>query len=567
MATVLNKDSLGKGKALNLNTISATKARRILRTREDLDKQFIESETRQRSAYMGLPYIDLYGFPIDTGHLNVVSKDMVIKAKMGPFTINNKEVYLATYNLGADFQQEIFQHLHSLGLTYKIFICSKLSFDKLINTYNNLVEVKKIDENISISESVFDKQSIDFDFKSIADKIMMGSTSQKIEIILSSALQNKASDIHFEPEKENYLLRLRIDGVLHTIAKLPVTDRPSIESRIKLLSGLKLNVDNIAQDGRFSFRYNEKDIDVRVSMLPSNYGYSVVMRLLGTGNVALDLDSLGFSEEAKELVLDAINKPQGMILTTGPTGSGKTTTLYTFLSHLNNGETKIITLEDPIEYKLSGISQTQIDSAAGYTFGSGLRSILRQDPDIVMVGEIRDPETADIAIQASLTGHLMLSTLHTNDAAGAIPRLMEMGIKGFLLSDSLSILIAQRLVRKICTFCIKDDILDSVTLSKIKAEIDSLPDKTRQRLGNNFSFKTSTGCEKCNNLGYKGRIGVYEIITVTTGLRNLLANQYPSIAQVRQTAIAEGMISMRQDAIIKALNGITDIKEINRTVV
>jgi len=414
---------------------------------------------------------------------------------------------------------------------------------------------------------VLDKEVKEFNFDAIAQSISSGSTSSKIELILSAALQNKASDIHFEPEKENYLLRLRIDGVLHTIAKLPVADRPPIESRIKLLSGLKLNVDNTAQDGRFSFRYNQKDIDVRVSMLPSNYGYSVVMRLLGTGNVELTLDSLGFLEDAKALVLEAISKPQGMILTTGPTGSGKTTTLYTFLNHLNNGETKIITLEDPIEYKLPGVSQTQIDSAAGYTFGSGLRSILRQDPDIVMVGEIRDPETADTAVQASLTGHLMLSTLHTNDAAGAIPRLMEMGIKGFLLADSLSILIAQRLVRKLCTECIKEDILDQTTLDKVKLEINALPEKTRLRLGDNFKFYTSPGCEKCNNLGYRGRIGAYEIITITPGLRNLLAGQFPSIADVRQTAINEGMISMRQDAIIKALSGLTDIKEINRTIV
>jgi type II secretory ATPase GspE/PulE/Tfp pilus assembly ATPase PilB-like protein len=262
----------------------------------------------------------------------------------------------------------------------------------------------------------------------------------------------------------------------------------------------------------------------------------------------------------------AINKPQGLILTTGPTGSGKTTTLYTFLKELNNGENKIITLEEPIEYKLEGVSQTQIDPSSSYTFSSGLRSILRQDPDIVMVGEIRDKETADAAVQASLTGHLVLSTIHTNDAAGAIPRLMEMGIKGFLLADSLSMIIGQRLIRKICPFCKRIDHLNDEQRSLVLENLKNLPKSANVKLPSKVVFYTSDGCEKCNDSGYKGRIGAYEALSMTDGLRTLLENESPSIVQVRKIAQAEGMLTMMQDAILKAVDGMTDIKEIMENI-
>ena len=290
------------------------------------------------------------------------------------------------------------------------------------------------------------------------------------------------------------------------------------------------------------------------------------MRLLGTGSVSLNLDSLGFTGLAQKRVMRAVNKPQGMILTTGPTGSGKTTTLYTFLTHLNTGNNKIITLEDPIEYKLTGISQTQIEAEEGYTFGGGLRSILRQDPDVVMVGEIRDAEVAEVAIQASLTGHQVLSTIHTNDAAGAIPRLMEMGVKGFLLADSLSAVIGQRLVRKISPDCKTEDYLDDEQKRIEIKELQSIPSNSGLELPHNLVFTTSKGCQKCGGLGYKGRIGVYEVLSVTPGLREILSNQFPSTVEVRKMASNEGMITMLQDGILKALNGVTDIKEVLRNV-
>ena len=544
-----------------LQTVSSNKMRRAKRVQSDLTNYYTETEVRATAEFIKLPYINLYGFPIDTTHLSFLEKSVTEQLQLGVFAIRNKEIDLATPVPGFVGQEELVEKLKSQNYHPVVFLCSQLSFDRLVSRYDYLVKVADIKDGINLTEQKFASQN---SLQSLEKQIAKLSISDAVETILLTAIQNKASDIHFEPEKEDYLIRLRLDGVLHNFAKLPMDRVKPIESRLKIISGLKLNVDNIPQDGRFSFKVRERDIDVRVSMLPSNYGYSIVMRILGTEDVALDLTQLGFSGLAKERVDNAINKPQGLILTTGPTGSGKTTTLYTFLKNLNNGENKIITLEDPIEYKLAGVSQTQINKEAGYTFAGGLRSILRQDPDVVMVGEIRDSETAEIAIQASLTGHQVLSTIHTNDAAGAIPRLMEMNIKGFLLADSLAAVIGQRLVRKLCPFCQVDYTPDEKEMKVINDEISKLPDKSI--VPTSFNFKISKGCEKCNNLGYKGRLGVYEVMTITDGLRTLISKQFPSIVDVREIAKREGMVTMLQDGILKVCTGLTDIKEVLKNV-
>lgn len=567
MPVTLNTQTIGQNKGPSLFTTSTNKLHRTQRVKDDLDHYFIEADTQARAKFLNLPYIDLYGFPIDTSHLILLLQNEVEKYKIGVFTIKNKEVYLATPEPKFEGQDFVLKKLNTLGYTYKIFLCSDLSLKKLTNTYNFVVGVKTVDDNITISEEKINQSlNTQQSLAQLAEILNRVSTSEIIENILIAALQNDASDIHFEPEKNEYNLRLRLDGVLHTFAHLPKDLQKTIESRIKLVSGLKLNVDNLPQDGRFSFKAGGKDIDVRVSMLPSNYGYSVVMRLLGTGSIALELTQLGFTGLAKKRVENAIQKPQGLILNTGPTGSGKTTTLYTFLGTLNDGETKIITLEDPIEYKLPGVSQTQINAAAGYTFSGGLRSILRQDPDIVMIGEIRDKETAEIAVQASLTGHLVLSTVHTNDAAGSVPRLMELGVKGFLLADSLAVVIGQRLVRRLCPFCQVTDNLTDDQKKVVIQELQKLPKTAEVNLPRTLSFKTCTGCEKCNGLGYKGRVGVYEVMVITPEMRNLLSNKIPSIEDTRNVAQAEGMLTMLQDGILKALDGLTDMKELLRNV-
>ena len=551
----------------NLQTITNTRLRRATRVRSDLDKVYIESETRAKANFLNLPYIDLYGFPVDTSHLVAVSKVDAQRSRMGVFNIRNRAIDIATPNPGYPGQQQLLEVFRQNNYEPKIFLCSDLSFRQLLKRYDYLVSVKAVNDDINLSQDkIKNLQKEQQNLKNLAQIVDKVSVSESVETILITAVQNNASDIHFEPEKDAYHIRLRLDGVLHTFAELPLAKQKALENRLKILSGVKINVDNVPQDGRFTFRYKEADVDVRVSMLPSNYGYSIVMRLLGTGSVGLDLDELGFSGLAKKRVNTAVNKSQGLILTTGPTGSGKTTTLYTFLKNMNDGEHKIITLEDPIEYRLSGISQTQIDQKAGYTFASGLRSILRQDPDVVMIGEIRDAETAEIAIQSSLTGHQVLSTIHTNDAAGSIPRLMEMNVKGFLLADSLSAIIGQRLVRRLCAFCQKPDILDDDTKAIVSENLSKIPANSDVQIPTELNFVTSVGCEKCNNLGYKGRIGVYEVLTITDGLRNILTDQVPSIVEIRNIANQEGMITMLQDGILKALGGTIDMKELLKNV-
>jgi type II secretory ATPase GspE/PulE/Tfp pilus assembly ATPase PilB-like protein len=552
-----------------LNTISTIRQRRINRVRQDLDKAYGEYNTQTRAQQLGLPYIDLYGFPIDTNHLTLIPKHEAEANKIGVFVMRNNEVYFATPEPGFGNQKAILEKVKSKGHPIKIYLCSQASFEKLIKTYSFIVETKSFNTDIKVSNQAIDDASDsnqEDDLTSLSDQLQKVSMTEIVELVLAKAIKNKASDIHFEPEKETYNLRLRIDGVLHTFASLPISMLRPVEQRLKLISGLKLNVNDVPQDGRFSFQSGDKEIDVRVSMLPSNYGYSVVMRLLGTGNVALELKQLGFSGLAEKRVSYSLEKPQGMILTTGPTGSGKTTTLYTFIKELNNGEDKIITLEDPIEYKLPGISQTQIDASQGYTFGSGLKSILRQDPDVVMVGEIRDSETAETAVQAALTGHQVLSTVHTNDAAGAIPRLLELGIKGFLLADALSSIIGQRLVRRLCPHCKREETLSPEDQKIVIENLNKLNPENKSKVPNPLKFYTSDGCKECNNLGYKGRVGVYEVMTVTDGLRMMLTNQNPNTVEVRQMAMQEGMVSMMQDGILKCLDGQTDFKEVKRNV-
>lgn len=551
-----------------LVTYSNKRTNKAQRLKKELDNFFNERSTKMSAYQDDYEYIDLYGYPIDTTHLQKIKRGDAEKYNIGVFSIENGVIKLATTN-PSEKQKPIIDDLKKkTGYDVKIYLCSQRSFDKLLKTYNFGIDYREVKDDINLDEQMIEELSEKgINLKDLEKQARKISTSDLISMILIGALQEKASDIHFEPGKDDYILRLRLDGVLHVFGEFSKDLQHRIESRIKILSGLKLNVDNVPQDGRFSFHYKGTEIDVRVSMLPSNYGYSIVMRLLGTGNIALKLESLGFVGLAKKRIEGAMSKSQGMILTTGPTGSGKTTTLYTFLSEMNKGEEKIITLEDPIEYKLSGISQTQIDTEAGYTFASGLRSILRQDPDVVMVGEIRDEETADVAVQASLTGHKVLSTMHTNDAAGAVSRFMEMEIKGFLLADSINAVIGQRLVRRVCPHCKREAALTEKQKKIVLDALQTLPENAEVALPEELVFYTGEGCEECNGLGYKGRIGVYEVMVMTDGVRELLIQEIPSFVEIRRMAMKEGMVTMLQDSVLKALDGVTDLDEIMRAVV
>lgn len=564
MATHLDYSKLGHNAPAPIQTLSANSLHKMTRVISDLDHKYTEVNAKEEAASYKLDYVDLYGFPIDTSHLTIMSQKEVELYKIGVFSLKDKMLFLITNDVNYPPQKEILESLTKKGFSYKIFFGSKLSFEKLVKTYNHLIAQKYVSDEINIDEGKMKSYTGSFaQFQANASTYSM---SEMIERVLKLAIDTKASDIHLEPEKNYYHIRLRLDGVLQDLAKLPKTSQKVIESRVKIMAKLKLNVDESTQDGRFSFIINHKSIDVRVSMLPSNYGYSVVMRLLGTDNVILELTQLGFVGSAKEKVLKALQKPQGLILTTGPTGSGKTTTLYTFLKTLNDGANKVITLEDPIEYKIEGVSQTQISVENGYTFAAGLRSVLRQDPDVVMVGEIRDLETAETAVQASFTGHQVLSTIHTNDAAGSIPRLLQMGLEGYLIADSLQVAIGQRLIRKLCNTCKIKTALNVTEQKMIVEELKNLPQSDKANLPQKLEFYKSRGCKDCNMLGYKGRIGCYEVLEMNDSIRVLLTKPNISLVDVRRTARESGMISMFQDGLMKVIAGTTDLAELSRNI-
>jgi type II secretory ATPase GspE/PulE/Tfp pilus assembly ATPase PilB-like protein len=387
-----------------------------------------------------------------------------------------------------------------------------------------------------------------------------------LSIVIAAAVKLNSSDVHIEAEEKGIMVRFRVDGVLQDVATVDVHEWKKIINRIKLIASLKLNITDIPQDGRFTIFQKDKKIDVRTSTIPTAWGESVVMRILNPDSIQLNFEDLGFRPAALKRLLPEIEKPNGMILTTGPTGSGKTTTLYAILGKLNEPGVKIITLEDPVEYRLQGINQSQIDHSKDYTFSKGLRSILRQDPDIVMVGEIRDLETADAAIQAALTGHLLLSTIHTNDAAGAVPRFLSMGVKPFLLAPALTVAMGQRLLRKLCKECKQPDTVDADTLAKVNEHLNAITPASGETIPTERNFWKAVGCDKCNNTGYKGRVGAYEILIKNKKIEEFILSGEVSEYKMREVAAEQGMIDMAQDGLLKALEGMTTIDEVKRIV-
>lgn len=373
-----------------------------------------------------------------------------------------------------------------------------------------------------------------------------------VNLILQQAIKDKASDIHFEPFSDEFRIRYRIDGSLYEMAPPPKHLAIPVISRIKVMSNLNIAERRIPQDGRIELRINKKPIDLRVSTLPTRYGESVVLRVLDRSVVNLSLDSLGMTEKTIADIRRLIAAPNGIFIVTGPTGSGKTTTLYSGLREINTIEDKLLTAEDPVEYDIEGIIQVPVREQVGMTFAAALRAFLRQDPDRIMIGEIRDVETASMAIQASLTGHMVLSTLHTNDAAGAVTRLIDMGIEPFLISSTLNGILAQRLLRRVCLDCREEYAPDDAELKMLGL--------TREEV-NNRPFYRGIGCEKCNNSGYKKRVGIFELLIISEPIQQLINNREPSQV-IRLQAIADGMITLRRDGINQILNGITTAKEV-----
>ncbi len=409
------------------------------------------------------------------------------------------------------------------------------------------------------------------------ERFFSKNTSEMLEAIMSAGIVLGVSDIHLEPEELEVKLRMRVDGLLHNVSKINPASYKSILSRIKLLSGLKLNINETAQDGRFSVSYplvkieernkmvldieKREEVEVRVSTLPSEYGETTVLRILNPKKL-VEIAQLGLRKDLRESFEKEIQRPNGMIIVTGPTGSGKTTTLYAILKKINQPEIKIITIEDPVEYHLDGISQTEVHPDKDYTFANGLRAIVRQDPDVILVGEIRDLETAEIAIQAALTGHLVLSTLHTNDATGVIARLQSLGEKPYNIAPALNIVIAQRLIRKVCSFCSKKEKMSNEEYEKINKALKNVS-KDIISYSRDSEIVRTVGCEKCHQTGYKGRVGIFEVLKVGPEMEKLIISS-PSSFEIKEKALKSGMLTIYQDGIIKVLINETTIEEIER---
>ena len=415
------------------------------------------------------------------------------------------------------------------------------------------------------SKKIYEKIESIPDLKERMNALESVPTTEAIETLLRGAIDLNSSDIHIEPEEDGAKIRLRLDGMLQDVTVLDLKIFQKLLSRLKLLSEMRLNVSDRPQDGRFTAPIQDSEIEIRTSTLPSKNGESVVLRLLNPKKL-IEIEGLGLRKDLLEVFKKEIIKPNGMIIVTGPTGSGKTTTLYVVLKGIQSSEIKIITIEDPIEYHLDGISQTQVSPDKGFDFASGLRSIVRQDPDVILIGEIRDSETAGIAIQASLTGHLVLSTLHTNDAAGTIARLLNLGIKPSDIGPAINVVIAQRLVRKVCKKCSELKQAEKEDIEKLEKGTKGLKGKiTLPKIDSNLKIPSAKGCKECNFTGYKGRVGVFEVMLIDSKMEKFVLKN-PSTSALGEEAIKNGMTTMKEDGLFKVLEGITTIEEVKRVI-
>lgn len=529
-----------------------------------------ETRTKLLANQLSLPYISLTTIPIDSDALFLISEKDARDGQIIVMRKINKNLKVALADPNNPTTKKILEKLDKDFIS-QIFITSKHGLEQAFERYKTTKQKgKTITGQVEISaESLLKLQK---ELQSLEDiKKKIAGMSQDVatdilEVAIAGAMQNDASDLHLESKINGALFRYRIDGILHDVIFLLPKTYGLLISRLKLLSGMILNIRDKAQDGRFTIKLSDMELEVRVSVIPGPNGENVVMRLLNPKNINLNIQDLGLRQDAYEFLIKEIKKPNGMIVITGPTGSGKTTTLYAFLKEIVDPEIKIITLEDPVEYHLDGVTQTQVEAEEGYTFADGLRAILRQDPDTILVGEIRDQETAEIAIQAALTGHILFSTLHTNDAAGAIPRFIDIGANPTALSSALIDMLAQRLLRRVCKFCAEDYKPTEEEKNKIKKALDGLP-KTivMPVIAGDFKLSRGKGCPKCNNTGYKGRAGVFEIISVDIDIEKLISKS-PSHAEILELIKKKGFVSMYQDGVIKILQKITTFEELDSIV-
>ncbi len=537
---------------------------------ELLNRKIINQEmiARATALMVGVPYVELKNITIEQEILSKIPRDAAVRVMAIPLGEKDGLLNVAMSDVTNVQATDYISNL--VNQPIRVWMSSENGIKEVLDKYRG--------DFSGIKEAVKETGEESADQNSNVKTIVQDSPiSKALTTILSYAARSKASDIHIEPLENALIIRCRIDGVLRKIMDLPKTVAPALVSRIKILSNLKIDEHRIPQDGQFTVAVDKKEIDLRIAISPVTWGEQVVIRLLDKTGMAMNIEKMGMSGRALRSVLSGIRKPNGMILTSGPTGSGKSTTLYALIQQIKSEEINIVTLEDPVEYKMDGINQIQVNVDAGLTFASGLRSILRQDPDVVMVGEIRDSETAGLAVQAALTGHLVFSTLHTNSAAGILPRLLDMGIEPFLLASTLNVVIGQRLVRRISekreTY--KSSNLETEGINNLIGELlpDSKEDVARvsEDLGypglpirNEDHYILSRGIEsKETPGGYKGRAGLYETIDVDEDIQKMIVN-HSTANEIMRLAKTKGTVTMRQDGMLKVLSGVTTIEEVNR---
>lgn len=528
-----------------------------------------EREAQRRAAKFNCSYLNLATVPIQTNALRLINGREAEEAQMAAFQIKKKQLKLAVFDPTTPKAKKVVAKLKLKGYELEIFAVSLPSLVYAWSFYQFVTpEAKEIIGKIEIAASRIKELTKKLgDLKKLKTELQSfkePSISQIFEVILAGALINRASDIHFEPSRTKTKLRLRIDGLLYDTYDLLPNVYLALVSRVKLLSKLKLNIHDQAQDGRFTIDLKEQDIEIRTSIIPSEFGETIVLRILDPVLIKVDFEKLGLRKDDLAIVAKELKRPNGMILNTGPTGCGKTTTLYAFLRKIYQPEIKIITIEDPIEYHLEGIEQTQVNPKAGYDFSNGLRSILRQDPDVILVGEIRDLETAQIAMHAALTGHLVFSTLHTNEATGAIPRLIDLGVQSAVISPAINLIIAQRLVRKLCPVCKKEKEISPQTQKNIKNFLSQLPARVDRTELDNFKIFEAKGCQWCNGLGYRERIGIFEIFLITPEVMKAISEKVTDL-DLQKLTKQQGMVNMQEDGVIKILSGLTTFEEVERT--
>lgn len=533
-----------------------------------------ERDAKRRAESYHLSYLEPSKISVSLDSLGILPESQSKESGIALIAIKDTKVAAVVIDPGFSKTKEVLEDLKKKDYKVNVFVVSNSSFQYVLTFYKF---VAKQQEKISGQVHVNETENHQADLKAALDTIPKATAAIKeatnsgqipelFETILSGALANKASDIHIEPSQASVKLRYRIDGNLNDIFEnLSHPTYHSVLSRIKLLSNLKLNVKDEPQDGRFTINLPGKDVEVRVAIAPSEYGEVVVMRLLDPDAINLSLQDLGLRDDDLKIAQEQLDRPYGMVLNTGPTGSGKTTTLYAFLRHKNTPDLKIITIEDPIEYHLEGIEQTQVDNEAGYTFAGGLRSLMRQDPDVILVGEIRDNETAEIAIQAALTGHLVLSTVHANEAAAAVPRLLDLGVKAISLAPALNLLIAQRLVRRLCKFCKAEDNITPELKEKLEKYINAMPSRVdKKKYLDSIKMYKPVGCDKCNNIGYKGRVGIYELLVVNAQMQELIIKGSGQLA-IQEEIKKTDFVNMQQDGVLKIVSGMTTFEEVEDT--